>query len=80
MATNISTTISETPSFKADGHLHEIEQALSAIDVLMGCIASRGDPDKSLITPVYAIIEDTQMELRDLRELIENDEPKATSA
>ena len=80
MATDIPTTIFETLSFKADPHLHEIEQSMSAIGVLMGCIGRRADPDKTLITPVYAIIDDTQMELRDLRELIENDEPKATSA
>ena len=36
MATDIPTTL----SFKADGHLHEIEQALGAIGVLMDCIST----------------------------------------
>ena len=58
-------------SFKADLLLHDIEQSMNAIDVLMRELAGRGDPDKTLISPVYAILESTDHYVRDLRKLIE---------
>ena len=69
--TDTAKPITETLSFKADSYMHDIGQALTAIGVLMDCLAERGDPDKSLISPVHTVLEDAGDHLRDLRELIE---------
>jgi len=71
--TDTTKPITDTLVFKADFPLAEIEESMGAIGVLMRSLKDRGDPDTTLIEPVFAILEDMGHDLRNLRELIEGD-------
>ena len=72
MATDTPTTnLTETLSSKADPHLHAIEQALKGIDVVTGTIINRSDEVKAGAQTIWAILEDVDSHVRDLRELVE---------
>ena len=65
------TNLTGTLSYKADPHLHAIEQALKSIDVVTGTIINRSDEVKAGAQTIWAILEDVDSHVRDLRELVE---------